>query len=236
MSLCSVCVVEQAWHHTKWTRLRYWGFDEHKGKNTKTQIDLPPQHLNRFVNGFVECVRGVCRYPNEPTMTPNEPQKGSEKLVSISESQNTWLSFFGAPERASIHLEGSALGNYVILGKCRGSHFKLLDLSFLRPLASLCTKRARLVFLMLLALGAGKLTMQPLYTHTMWRSLAVVCSSISATASQWTTGYVFSPKNTHPRVIGFGLAKTMMTATINRTSMQAQRQSIIDVCYLCWIG
>jgi len=36
-------------------------------------------------------------------------------------------------------------------------------------------------------------------------------------------------------VIGFGLAKTMMTATINRTCMQAQCQSIIYIRYLQWI-
>jgi hypothetical protein len=33
--------------------------------------------------------------------------------------------------------------------------------------------------------------------------------------------------STHPRVIGFGLAKTAMTATINGTCMQAQHQSTI---------
>jgi len=38
--------------------------------------------------------------------------------------------------------------------------------------------------------------------------------------------------NTCPRVIGFGLAKTTMTATINGTCMQAQCQSIINIRYL----
>jgi len=41
--------------------------------------------------------------------------------------------------------------------------------------------------------------------------------------------------NTCPRVIGFGLAKTPMTATTNGTCMQAQCQSIINIHYLQWI-
>jgi len=40
----------------------------------KIKINLPPQEVNRFVNGFVERVQVVCRYLNKPPMMPNEPQ------------------------------------------------------------------------------------------------------------------------------------------------------------------
>jgi len=45
-----------------------------RGKKSKIKINLPAQGLNRFANGFVEHVQVVCRYPNEPTMMPNESQ------------------------------------------------------------------------------------------------------------------------------------------------------------------
>jgi hypothetical protein len=50
-----------------------------------------------------------------------------EDAGGICMKMTTLLSFLGTPERASIHLEGRALGKYVIFGKCRESHFKLLN-------------------------------------------------------------------------------------------------------------
>jgi hypothetical protein len=50
-------------------------------KNTKVQLHLPPQRLNRFVNGFVEHVQGACRYLNDPKIMQNE-------VVLIEETQD----------------------------------------------------------------------------------------------------------------------------------------------------
>ena len=43
-------------------------------QKTEYKVPLPLQWLNRFVNSFVECVWGLCRYSNEPTLTQNGPQ------------------------------------------------------------------------------------------------------------------------------------------------------------------
>ena len=65
-------VSEWVQDHAKQTILSDWANGEHKAKNTKIKVHLPPQRLNRFVNGFVERVRGVCRYLNVPKSMQNE--------------------------------------------------------------------------------------------------------------------------------------------------------------------
>ena len=40
-------------------------------KKHEIKVHLPPQRLNHCVNGFVECIRGVCRYLNEPKSIQN---------------------------------------------------------------------------------------------------------------------------------------------------------------------
>ena len=54
------------------------------------QIHLPPQRLNRSVNGFVEHLHGVWRYPNESKIIENGPWWVAEQMVSIRQkTRNT---------------------------------------------------------------------------------------------------------------------------------------------------
>jgi hypothetical protein len=50
-----------------------WTACEHKGRKSKIELDIPLQEHNRFVNGLLERLRGVCRCPNESRITQNEP-------------------------------------------------------------------------------------------------------------------------------------------------------------------
>ena len=60
----------------------------------RTFRDLPRQQPNRFVNSFVEHLKGVLGYPNEPKNMQNGQYLGTEKEVSIrvkSEHTRTYL-------------------------------------------------------------------------------------------------------------------------------------------------
>ena len=67
-----VKVSEQVQDHAKQSILSDWESGEHKAKNTKIKVHLPPQRLNHFVNSFVKRVRGVCRYINKPKSMQNK--------------------------------------------------------------------------------------------------------------------------------------------------------------------
>ena len=71
-SSLGVEVSERVQDYEKRTILSDWANGEQKAKNTKIKVHLPPQWLNRFVNGFVEHVRGVCMYLNKPKSMQNE--------------------------------------------------------------------------------------------------------------------------------------------------------------------
>ena len=49
----------------------------------KIEVHLPPQQLNHFVNGFMECLHRVWRYSKEFKIMQNGPSYMTEQFVSI---------------------------------------------------------------------------------------------------------------------------------------------------------
>ena len=85
-------------------------------------------HCGSFcvVVGLFRYLHTPWRHSTKPFMKQLTPCRGMSIYIFVFlpvKYWNMWLSFFGTPKRATIDLEGSAVGKYVIFGKCRDSQW-----------------------------------------------------------------------------------------------------------------